>query len=142
MNRTHLSALTLALATLSAGHALASEASAPKTREQVQAELAEAIRHGDILAQGEVEPGAHHAGPNSVQAVILGKTRSQVQAELAEAIRTGELLAQGEGGQTAAAQFPAQYPSKTELHSKTREEVKAELREAVRTHQMPVFVGG
>ena len=41
MNRYSLSAITLALAALTTGHALAADASVAKTREQVQAELAE-----------------------------------------------------------------------------------------------------
>ena len=93
MNRSYLSALTVALATLSAGHALASDASAPKTREQVKAELAEAIRTGDIVVDyesgkkaNELYPGRYPAKP-----VVQGKTREQVKAELLEAIRTGTM---------------------------------------------------
>ena len=53
MNRTYFSAIALAAAAFTSGHALAADASAPKTREQVKAELAEAIRTGNILASGE-----------------------------------------------------------------------------------------
>ena len=48
MNRTYASILALTLAAFSAGSALASDPSAPKTREQVKAELAEAIRSGQL----------------------------------------------------------------------------------------------
>lgn len=53
MNRKYLSTITLALAALAAGNALAADAAAPKTREQVRAELFEAQRTGDIIANGE-----------------------------------------------------------------------------------------
>lgn len=46
MNRTYASILALTLSAFSAGSALAGDASAPKTREQVKAELAEAVRSG------------------------------------------------------------------------------------------------
>ncbi len=88
MNRTYASILALTLAAFSAGSALADDASAPKTREQVKAELAEAIRTGDIeygergQKLNELFPGRYPAKP-----AVQGKTR----AELAEAIRTGQL---------------------------------------------------
>lgn len=53
MNRKYLSTLTLALAALAAGNALASDAGAPKTAAQVRAELLEAQRTGDIVANGD-----------------------------------------------------------------------------------------
>ena len=49
MNRKTLSAIALVAAAFATGHAVAADASAPKTREQVKAELAEAIRTGDIV---------------------------------------------------------------------------------------------
>ena len=94
MNRYTLSALTLAVvAALSAGHALAFDASAPKTREQVKAELAEAIRTGDIVVNGETGQKANELFPGRYPAkpVAQGKTREQVKIELAEAIRTGQM---------------------------------------------------
>lgn len=48
MQRTYASILALTLAAFSAGSALAGDAAAPKTREQVKAELAEAIRTGQL----------------------------------------------------------------------------------------------
>ena len=53
MNRTYFSAIALAAAAFTSGHALAADASAPKTREQVKAELAEAIRTGNIVDDNE-----------------------------------------------------------------------------------------
>jgi predicted RNase H-like HicB family nuclease len=141
MNRSYLSALTIALATLSAGHALASDASAPKTREQVKAELAEAIRTGDIVVNGETGQKANEMFPGLYPAkpVVQGKTREQVKAELAEAIRTGDIVVNGETGQKANEMFPGLYPAKPVVQGKTREQVKAELAEAIRTGQMPVI---
>jgi Domain of unknown function (DUF4148) len=92
MNRAYASIAALAIATLSAGHALAADHQSPITREQVKAELAEAIRTGNIVANdvgqklNELNPSAYPAQP-----VVAGKTREQVKAELAEAIRTHSL---------------------------------------------------
>ncbi len=47
-------AVTLALAVLAAGKVLAADAATLKTRDQVRAELFEAQRTGDIVANGEV----------------------------------------------------------------------------------------
>ena len=90
-----LSALILSVLALSAGHALAQDPSGTKTREQVRAELMEAIRTGNIPANdesgrmlNEVNPSAY---PPKVEAPC--KTREQVRAELAEARRTGNMMA-------------------------------------------------
>ena len=140
MNRSYLSALTIALATLSAGHALASDASATKTREQVKAELAEAIRTGDIVVDFESGKKANELFPGlyPAKAVVQGQTREQVKAELAEAIRTGDIVVNGETGQKANEMYPGLYPAKAVVQGKTREQVKAELLNAIRTGQMPV----
>ena len=49
MNRKHFTALALAIAALGTGHAMAADSTVAKTREQVKAELAEAIRSGSLL---------------------------------------------------------------------------------------------
>lgn len=68
-----------------------------KTREQVRAELAEAVARGEV-SNGGVPPLArpydfNHSesapGPLATQG---GKTRAQVKAELAEAIARGEVF--------------------------------------------------
>ena len=110
MNRTYASIIALSLAAFGAGHALAADASAPKTREQVKAELAEAVRTGNIVGneQGqklnEIYPSRYPA-----QTSVAGKTREQVKAELAEAIRTGDIVASGDRGQKLNELFPNQY---------------------------------
>lgn len=144
MNRSYFSALTVALATLSAGHALAFDASVSKTREQAKAELLEAIRTGNIVVGGEASQKANEMYPGLYPAkpVAQGKTREQVKAELAEAIRTGNIIAGGEAGQKANEMFPGLYPAKPVVQGKNREQVKAELQAAIRTGQMQVNIGG
>lgn len=53
LNTRFVSAFTLALATLAAGNAQTADPAAPKTRAQVNAELLEAQRTGDIIMGGE-----------------------------------------------------------------------------------------
>ena len=140
MNRSYFSAITLAVAALAAGNAMAADASAPKTREQVKAELAEAIRTGDIVVNGETHQKANEVNPGLYPAkpVLQGKTREEVKAELAEAIRTGDIVV-GEGGEKANELYPSRYPAKPVMQGKTREQVKTEVAEAIRTGHMPVI---
>ena len=142
MNRTHFATLAFLLAALNAGHAVAADDSAPKTREQVKAELAEAIRTGDIVV-GEGGEKANELYPSRYPAkpAVQGKTREQVKAELAEAIRTGDIVV-GEGGEKANELYPSRYPAKPAVQGKTREQVKAELAEAIRTGDIVVGEGG
>ena len=111
MNRSYFSAITLAVAALAAGNAMAADASAPKTREQVKAELAEAIRTGDIVVNGETHQKANEVNPGLYPAkpVLQGKTREEVKAELAEAIRTGDIMADGETGLKLNQLYPQRY---------------------------------
>jgi hypothetical protein len=82
------------------------------TREQVKAELAEAIRTGDIVGNGEtgqklneLNPGRYPAKP-----VAQGKTRAEVRAELAEAVLAGDIIVNGETGLKANELSPGAYP--------------------------------
>jgi Domain of unknown function (DUF4148) len=91
--------------------AFGTHANAQLTREQVKAELAEAIRTGNVLADGEsglmrnqIDPGRYPAKP-----MLAGKTREQVKAELAEAIRTGDMPAGGESGLMLYEMYPQRY---------------------------------
>lgn len=115
-----------------AGTAMAQNA--PLTRAEVKAELAEAVRTGNILADGEtglklnqVNPSRYPAKPGQ-----LGKTRAQVQAELADAIRTGDLVADAETGLRFNEINPSNYPAKPGVPGKSRAQVLAELGEAQR----------
>ena len=113
MNRQVVSAIALAVAALSAGQALAQDAT-PKTREQVRAELLEAQRSGDIIVNSETGQTAREMFPGlyAERAVAAGKTRAEVKAELAEAIRKGDLMADGETGRKLNELFPGRYPAK------------------------------
>ncbi|AOF86033.1 hypothetical protein BSY239_2664 [Hydrogenophaga sp. RAC07] len=115
-----------------AGTAMAQ--SAPLTRAQVQAELAEAVRTGDLLADterglklNELYPSNYPAQPSQV-----GKTRAQVKAELAEAVRTGDLVADIETGLKLNQINPSNYPAQQTQMGKTRAQVMAETAEARR----------
>lgn len=137
MNRTTVSILALSVAALSAGQVLAEPVG--KTRAEVQLELVQAQRTGDIATDSEsfgggrklneVLPGNY---PAKFQAA--GKTREQVQAELAEAIRTGDIgpNSPDNRGRKMNEIVPGNYPAKAKVAGKTREQVRAELIEAQR----------
>ncbi|UYO92475.1 DUF4148 domain-containing protein [Pollutimonas sp. M17] len=131
MTRTHTYAIALVFTSLLAGQAMAAGINAPVTREQVKAELAEAIRTGNIspdesgLKLNEQFPQRYPA-----QQLVATKSRQQVNAELAEAMRTGN-ISFGESGLKLNEQFPYNYPLQDGFASKTREQVKAELAEAI-----------
>lgn len=111
MKTTYAAVLAITLSTLAAGYANA-EAPYPvdnaaaattvgKTRAQVRAELLEAQRTGDILADGDSGKKLNELYPSRypVKAVEASKTREQVMAELLQAQRSGEFtLHQHNGG--------------------------------------------
>jgi Domain of unknown function (DUF4148) len=133
MNITHTLGALLVLT------AFGTHANAQLTREQVKAELAEAIRTGDMPAGGESDLKLNQLYPGRypTKASAVSKTREQVRAELAEAIRTGDMPAAGESGQKQNELDPQRYPAKPVYAGKTREQVRAELAEAIRTGDMP-----
>jgi len=124
--------LAWVLAGFSVGQAMAADPAAPKTREQVRAETREAIRTGDIPADGEVGCKRNELNPAQYPAKPAtggGKTREQVRAETREAMRSGEMSPGGElgcGPQGVKPQGPG----------KTRAQVKAERDEAMRKGEM------
>lgn len=142
--KTRLSVVAIALSTLVAGHALAADPAAAKTREQVRAELAQAVRSGDLIADGETGARFNQLFPAQyAQQATVGKTRAEVKAELAEAVRNGDLIADGETGAKFKDVAPTQYaaaraetPATTVAVGKTREQVKAELAEAIRNGEL------
>jgi hypothetical protein len=138
MKKSTASLLAL-IAALNAGHALAADDAAGKTREQVRAELAEAVRTGDMPAISMTGQKLNELYPNQYPAkpLVTGKTREQVQGELAEAIRTGDMPAISLTGPKLNEAFPSRYPQKIAVAGKTREQVQAELAEAIRTGDMP-----
>jgi|JTFN01.1.fsa_nt_gb hypothetical protein len=61
-----------------------------KSRDQVRAELAEAVRAGNVIANNATGETVRSAGADVGQSRV---TREQVKAELAEAIRNGDVIA-------------------------------------------------
>ena len=119
MKRIFLTAI--ALLTLGASAVYAADEQAPLTREQVRAELAEAIRTGDIVGNNltgqklnELYPARY---PKPAAAPV--KTRAQARAELDEATRTGDLVGNGPSGQKLKEQFPDRYPLHAVAQGKT-----------------------
>ena len=111
MNTKLAASLLLLASALSASH----PAFAKTTRAQVQAELTEAIRSGNIEAPGDRGIKLNELYPSRypAQQAQTSLTREQVQAELAEAIRTGNMLAPGSSGLKLNELHPELYPSKS-----------------------------
>ena len=111
MNRKHVTAIAAALIALSATQVFAADG--PKTREQVKAELAEAIRTGNMPAHDESGRLLNQVYPERYATPInqAGKSRAEVQAELTEAIRTGDVVAHGETGEKLKDLNPGAYPT-------------------------------
>ncbi|MCC2597796.1 DUF4148 domain-containing protein [Pusillimonas sp. MFBS29] len=140
MTRTHTYAIALIFTYLFAGQTMAASINTPVTREQVKAELAEAIRTGDV-SPGESGLKLNEQFPQRypTQQVVATKSRQQVVAELAEAVRTGN-ISSGEGGLKLNELFPYNYPPQDRSASKSREQVKAELAEAISTGQLYAYI--
>lgn len=142
--KTRLSVVAIALSTLIAGHAFAADPAVAKTREQVRAELIEAQRNGDLIADGETGLRFNQVSPHLYpQATVVAKTRAEVKAELAAAQASGDLIADGQTGARFNEVFPAQYAAsrtapavEVVAQGKTRAEVKAELAEAIRNGEL------
>jgi lambda repressor-like predicted transcriptional regulator len=129
-------ALIVATGLLTGTYALADT-----SRDQVQAELTQAIRSGDMIAPGDRGQKLNELYPNRYPAkqAKSSLSRDQVQAELAQAIRAGDTLAPGDRGQKLNVLYPSRYPTKKVLAGLTRAQVKAELAQAVRAGDMPEF---
>jgi hypothetical protein len=110
-----LTAIAVAM-TLAGTHAGAFAQEA-KSRAQVQAELADAVRTGDIVTgefgfkRNEIWPANYPA-----QTEPAGKTREQVRAELDEAVRTGDVVT-GDFGFKRNEIAPALYASNAQSPS-------------------------
>ncbi|MEO8121080.1 MAG: DUF4148 domain-containing protein [Rhodoferax sp.] len=100
---------------LASGMIAGTPAFADVTREQVTAELAEAVRTGDIVADGESGLKLNELYPSRYPAKLVqaGLTREQVKAELAEAVRTGDIVAAGDNGLKLNELHPNRYPAQT-----------------------------
>lgn len=139
-HRTSLGSLGLALA-LAGPMATTTHAQSANTRDQVRAELAEAIRTGNVLANGESGVTLRELYPHRYPAApAAGVTRAQVLAELKETQRAGDTIAPGDAGLRLNELHPRAYPPKAVVAGPARAQVRAELREALRTGN--VLAGG
>lgn len=110
MKTSYAATIVVALAALTAGQAMAGEyaaenyvaaaATAGKTRDQVRAELTQAKRTGDIVANYETGAKLNELTPGTypATAVAQGTTREQVRAEFVRAQHNGEIMASFELG--------------------------------------------
>jgi lambda repressor-like predicted transcriptional regulator len=108
----------------------------------VAAELAEARRTGDIVANWQTGLKLNELYPNRYPAKQMqaGLTREQVSIELASAVNSGDILIGGEVGLRLNELYPSRYPAKQMQAGLTREQVKTELAQAIRTGDN--FIGG
>jgi len=117
--------------------ASAAHAEASTTREQVKAELKEAIRTGDVFAAGDSGLKLNELYPERYpRAVAQTKTRAEVKGELMAAMRDGTLVPAGEGEMSLRDEFPQRFPAVALTPGRTRAEVVAETREAIRNGDM------
>ena len=107
--KTKFAAITLVLAS---GLIAGTPALADVTREQVKAELAQAIRTGDMPANGEQSRKLNELYPSRYPAkqVQASLTPEQVKAELAQAIRTGDFML-SDSGQKCNEAHPSMHPA-------------------------------
>jgi hypothetical protein len=83
------------------------------TRAQVKAELAEAIRTGNMLANDDSGLKLNELHPQHYPAAAVKSTltRAEVKAELATAIRTGNMPANDDSGLMLNQVHPHFYPA-------------------------------
>jgi len=92
------------------GEGLFSTAIATKSRDEVRAELAEAVRAGDVIVNNATGETARATIPGRyVPSFEAGLTREQVKAELAAAVRSGDLIANNVTGETFSQRYPDRY---------------------------------
>jgi Skp family chaperone for outer membrane proteins len=105
-----------------------------KTRDQVKAELLEAVRTGDIVGSDHSALKLNQLYPQHYPAVAAEatKSRTEIKAELAEAVRTGDLVT-GEDLHKQNERRPDLYPAVQKTAGKSVSQVKTETAEASRT---------
>lgn len=140
MKRIQSSAVILTVATLLVGPAIANAASTTLTRAQVQAELAEAVRTGNILVdengsrKNEFFPHNYESSSRSTL------TRADVQAEIAAAQQAGNIT-NGENAERLNQLYPNNYSVTQNDQTKTRAEVQAEIAQARAQGLLNRYVG-
>ena len=137
MKRNQLSVLAITLAGLVAGQAVAADTSTV-TREQVRAELAQAVRAGDVVVNNETGERLNARQSGRHASVGSAKSRAEVSAELAAATRAGWVVIDNQTGLMLKDLQPASRGQTTAAGGATREQVKAELAEAVRNGDVVV----
>ena len=107
--KTKLTTIALVLASA----LIASTSFAGVTREQVRAELAAAVRSGDIMAGGDSGLKLNELYPSDYPAkqVQASVTRQQVQAELATALRSGDYMVGGQIDDKCNELHPNMHPT-------------------------------
>jgi lipoprotein-anchoring transpeptidase ErfK/SrfK len=120
MKTTRLSLIVLALTAASTSMAWATDAAAPKTRAQVQAELVDAQRNGTLIADGQTGATFRELNPGRYMqpATVSPVTRAQVKAELAAARRNGTLIADGQTGATFRDLAPHRFPAQADMQAR------------------------
>jgi len=111
-----VSAVGFVLLTGVAGQAVAQaqDPSAPKTRTEVQAELLEAQRTGNIVSWGDSGLMLNELYPQNYPPKPAGQglSREQVMDELLEAQRTGNIVSWGDSGLMLNELYPQMYPAR------------------------------
>jgi len=103
------------------------------TREQVKAELAAAVRSGDIMfGESDVKLNESYPDRYPVKQVQSAVTRAQVNAELVAALRSGDMEV-GDSSLKLNEIYSGVYPVKQVQSTVTRAQVNAELVAALRT---------
>ena len=121
MKRTQISAIAIAFSTLFAGQAMAAD-NAPITREQVKAEIVQAVNNGYNVVTESGRFAKDVFSSNYPAPQVESLTRAQVRAELAEAIASGNVIV-NESGQRANEVFSSNYAQDSSI-GKSREEVR------------------
>lgn len=140
MTRTQSSAIALVFAALLAGPTMANAATTTLSRAQVQTELADAVRTGNVLADENGSKLNDIFPHNYASTTGNTLTRAQVQAELAAAQQSGTIT-NGESAQRMNELFPHNYPAVSQSQGKTRAEVQAETDQARAQGLLNRYVG-
>jgi hypothetical protein len=125
---------TVAICLLAAIAGVAS-AQAPRTRAEVEAELAAAMRNGEMLSPAGI-PYRNLRPDLYPQPAASTLTRAQVRADLASAIRNGDMQVAGDSALREKDLAPGNYPADPVVAGKTRQQVESELAVAIHNGDM------
>jgi len=133
--------LSLSIAAVAFVAALPARSQEEKSRAEVRAVTAEAIRTGN-LPVGDEGHTANQIAPRKYGArpVVDGETRAQVKADTARARRLGEIPV-GELDRAPREITPGRYPPAAAAPGVSRAEIKAETREAIQEGALSIGDG-